>query len=92
MEKNQLTNRKALEISLIVSIGATAITLVIFGIGWSSLFFIPFFIATLPFSIIGALIAKYFATTKVQIWLGAVIGAILGYWLFFSIASNMSFD
>lgn len=91
MKEKHLTNGEAVGIGCIVSIGAFTVALVLFG--WYMNFVFQIFIRTaFPLIIIGAFIGKYLTSTRVGTWLGAALGAILGYWWFFSIASKLTPD
>jgi hypothetical protein len=92
MKEKHLTNWGAIGIGCIVFIGAS-ILMFLLPVSVYFLYVINIFImAVLPLSIIGALTGKYFSKTRTHVWIGAVLGAILGLWLFFSIASNMALD
>ena len=92
MAEKHLTNKKAVSIGCLVFISIFVIMLLL---PVSIYFFYVlhiFIMAVLPLSIIGALTGKYLLKTPKTIWLGAVLGAVLGLWLFYSITSNMALD
>jgi len=91
--KKYITNLETVGIGCIVFIVAFVLIAVWLEFGLYFFMAIPVFVfAMLPPIIAGLLMGKYFTKTRIGTWLGAVLGAMVGYFFFFFLAARMTFD
>lgn len=88
MVEKFLVMLEAFTIGLLISIGALAVVLVVFGPYFLFVIF-AYLLTVFPLTIIGALIGKFFTKNHLGTFLGAALGVLLGYWRLFLMTSNM---
>ena len=90
MKKKELTNGWAVETGLIAATSASVMLFLLGGL--YMLLALPFFLVLYLFGILGALLGLYISANRVGTWAGAVLGALLGVWVFYLMISRMTFD
>jgi hypothetical protein len=83
LKKKNVTNAEAMTIGCAVAIVVFLLLYMLF-LGYMLVTLPIFLITMLPSVLLGAWLGKYFLKTRTGIWLGAVLGAIPGFWLFSS--------
>ena len=83
MEKKNVTNADAVTVGCVVSIAIFLLLYMLF-LGYMLVTLHIFIIRMLPPVFLGAWLGKYFLKTRIGIWLGAVLGAIVGIGFFSS--------
>ena len=92
MGEKQITNRETAGIGCLVSVGASIIVYLLPASVYFLLFVFVYILLAFPFSFVGALIGKKFAGTRMGIWIGAMVAALLEFWLLYSNVSYLVFS
>jgi hypothetical protein len=79
----EITNRETIGIGCLASVGASIIVFLLAGSVYVIPFVFVFILLAFPFSFVGALIGKKLIKTRMGIWMGAIVAAVLELWLLY---------